>query len=106
MLADRDSKGAISVQQQGQRIPWQQWIPGGVTYIPGQRDDDDDNDQEWNIQEEGGPLSAGGWSRWTKLPTGATTDTPAPVRFDQDLHLFVRGTDKSICDTAERPSAM
>ncbi|HWI63059.1 MAG TPA: hypothetical protein VNT75_14520 [Symbiobacteriaceae bacterium] len=88
------------MQQQRQPAPWwvQQWIPGGVVTT------DVDQDTEWNVQEEGGPLSQTGWSAWAKLPTGATTDTPAPLPFRNDLHLFVRGTDKSICGTnAKRP---
>lgn len=87
------------MQQQRQVAPWvQQWVPGGVTPAPFE---DLEGDTEWNVGEEGGPLSETGWSRWTKLPTGATTDTPAPLRFRNDLHLFVRGTDKSICGTRD-----
>ena|GEM_PF-6475733 len=89
------------MQQQRQVAPWwqQQWVPGGYTPVP--RQDEDQEDLERNVEEEGGPLSQTGWTRWTKLPTGATTDTPGPLRFQNDLHLFVRGTDKSICGTAD-----
>lgn len=86
-------------QQQWNQAIARQWAPGVLTYRPAEGDVD--TDQEWNVWEEGGPLSPTGWSSWKKLPTGATTDTPGPVRFRNDLHLFVRGTDKSICDTAD-----
>jgi hypothetical protein len=98
MWADPNRKGEIRpVQQQWTPGVAQQWAPGAVTYMPAQAP----TDVEWNITEEGGPLSQTGWSSWKKLPTGATTDTPAPVTFRNDLHLFVRGTDKSICNAAD-----
>ncbi|HLN60736.1 MAG TPA: hypothetical protein VK464_04220, partial [Symbiobacteriaceae bacterium] len=77
------------MQQPRRPAPPTQWVPGGLTDLP-------ETDIERNLTAEGGPLSATGWSGWRPIPTGATTDTPAPLRFGGDLHLFVRGTDNGI----------
>ncbi|HYG60861.1 MAG TPA: hypothetical protein VD902_22515, partial [Symbiobacteriaceae bacterium] len=78
---------------QQQWIPWwlQQWVPRETPPVGEERED-----MEQELEAEGGPLGARGWTAWKKIPTGATLDTPAPVRFGGNLHLFVRGTDNGI----------